>query len=93
MIAMPSTAIAQFNYDRESAVLTVTFITGRRYEYYAVPDEVFAAFKNAFSKGTFFNANIREHYRFHEITAGRRLSSHPAGAAKIAALRRTSSRH
>jgi lysyl-tRNA synthetase class 2 len=67
---MPSTAIAHISYDRDSAVLTVTFITGRRYQYYGVPAEVVAAFRHAPSKGAFFNTRIRDHYRYRETTAG-----------------------
>jgi hypothetical protein len=47
--------------------LQVTFVTGRRYVYEGVPPEVFEAFKAAFSKGSFFNREIRDRYQYREI--------------------------
>jgi hypothetical protein len=72
---MPSTAIRYFRYDPAKRELDVTFVTRRRYIYEGVPPEVFDAFKAAFSKGTFFNREIRDRYAFREITR------EPAGSA------------
>ena len=60
--AMPSTVIRGFAYDPASETLTVTFVSGRRYAYAGVPEEVAAAFRGAFAKGRFFNAAIRDRY-------------------------------
>jgi hypothetical protein len=68
---MPSTAIADIEYDHTRQRLTVTFVTGRIYEYLDVPVEVAASFQSAFSKGTFFNGYIRDRYDFREITPAR----------------------
>lgn len=68
---MPSTAIADIDYNYERERLTVTFVTGRTYEYVDVPADVAASFQSAFSKGTFFNSYIRERYDFREITPAR----------------------
>jgi KTSC domain len=65
---MPSTAIANVEYDHERERLTVTFVTGRVYEYVDVPVEVAASFRSALSKGSFFNSYIRDRYDFCEIT-------------------------
>jgi KTSC domain len=65
---MPSTLIADIEYDPKSERLTITFVTGRIYEYVDVPTEVAASFQSAFSKGTFFNIYIRDRYDFREIT-------------------------
>ena len=64
---MPSKAIRYFRYDSANRELQVTFVTGRRYVYDDVPPDVFDAFRAAFSKGTFFNGQIREHYACREI--------------------------
>lgn len=64
---MPSSVIAKFDYDPAHARLTVTFVTGRVYQYFAVPAAVAADFRNAFSKGTFFNTQIRDKYPFREM--------------------------
>lgn len=66
---MPSSVIASFDYDDEHAKLTVVFVTGRVYEYFAVPANVVADFERAASKGTFFNMRIRDHYPYREVTA------------------------
>jgi hypothetical protein len=65
---MPSKAIADIKYDRETERLTVTFVNGRVFEYVDVPAEVAASFQSAFSKGTFFNCYVRDRYDFREIT-------------------------
>jgi hypothetical protein len=65
---MPSTLIADIDYDQGRERLTITFVTGRIYEYVDVPAEVAASFQSAFSKGTFFNGYIRDRYDFREIT-------------------------
>jgi hypothetical protein len=68
---MPSAAIRSFAYDPASETLTVTFVTGRRYAYAAVPPQVAAAFAGAFSKGQFFNAAIRNRYAYRRLPADR----------------------
>ena len=64
---MPSTAIRQAFYDAEREALDVTFVTGRRYRYFAVPGPVAEGFRAARSKGGYFNARIRDRFRFEEL--------------------------
>ena len=64
---MPSTVIRYFRYDAAKRELDVTFVTGRRYIYEDVPPQVSDAFRSAFSKGTFFNGEIRDRYGFREV--------------------------
>ena len=59
---MPSTVIKSIDYDAALSRLTVTFTTGRIYDYFAVPQDVVEAFRNSLSKGTFFNTRIRDKY-------------------------------
>ncbi|SDI01992.1 lysyl-tRNA synthetase, class 2 [Bradyrhizobium sp. Rc2d] len=65
---MPSSVIRFFRYAPDARELKVTFVSGRLYVYEDVPAEVVAAFKDARSKGTFFNQHIRDRYACHEIT-------------------------
>jgi hypothetical protein len=65
---MPSTAIRHFAYDADHELLTVTFVTGRRYVYAGVPADVYEAMRRAFSKGSFFNRRIRDRFPFAELT-------------------------
>jgi hypothetical protein len=59
---VPSTVIRRFSYDPASRGLAVEFVSGRRYLYREVPEDVAIAFREAFSKGRFFNARIRDRY-------------------------------
>jgi hypothetical protein len=65
---MPSTVIRSHFYDPATSTLTITFVTGRRYAYDDVPQEVYDSFKASFSRGTFFNHHIRDQYGYREIT-------------------------
>jgi hypothetical protein len=65
---MPSGVIEKINYEPEHSRLTVIFMSGRVYEYYMVPATVASAFRNAVSKGTFFNKRIRDKYVCREVT-------------------------
>lgn len=75
---MPSSVIKSFHYNAEHARLTITFTTGRVYEYYAVPQRTFDDFRTAFSKGTFFNAQIRDHFPFKDVTPRNAQLNRPA---------------
>jgi len=66
---MPSSVIRRFDYLPQRQALDIEFVSGRRYRYADVPEEVAQAFRSAFSKGRFFNARIRDHYRFTELPA------------------------
>lgn len=64
---MPSTVIRRFDYRPETRELEVLFVTGRRYLYAEVPPGEAEAFRSALSKGRYFNAHIRDQYRFREL--------------------------
>lgn len=64
---MPSTAIRAAFYDPAAHALDVTFVTGRRYRYFAVPRPVADGFKATRSKGGYFNRRIRDRFRFEEL--------------------------
>ena len=64
MHEVDSSVISMIHYDETAAELHITFASGRIYVYYAVPRKVFEHFLLAPSKGVFFNAHIRNHYRY-----------------------------
>ena len=66
---MPSTVVKTIAYENGHSRLTVTFVSGRVYEYYLVPPSVAEAFGAARSKGTYFNQHIRDRYTCREITS------------------------
>jgi hypothetical protein len=62
---MPSTSIRKTQYHPATRTLSVWFVSsGNRYDYEDVPPETYAAFRRAFSKGRFFNAFIRDRYKY-----------------------------
>jgi hypothetical protein len=65
---VPSSVIASFSYSARNSELTITFVSGRRYVYTDVPQDVFEAFKAASSKGTFFNNEIRDGYNCFQVS-------------------------
>ena len=64
---MPSTVIKRFDYRPENRELEVLFVTGRRYLYSGVPPDEVEAFRAAYSKGSYFNRNIRDRYACREL--------------------------
>lgn len=64
---MPSTVIRRFDYSEELEELTVEFVTGRRYLYSQVPPDEVERMRHAFAKGSYFNRNIRDRYRYREL--------------------------
>lgn len=65
---MPSSVIANFDYDADRAQLTVTFVSGRVYRYFLVPPDCVARFASTESQGGFFNRYIRDKYPCRELT-------------------------
>lgn len=64
---MPSSVIRTFDYDPATRSLDIAFVSGRRYRYREVPEDVAQAFGRAFSRGRFFNAHIRDNYACREL--------------------------
>jgi len=50
---MPSSVVAEIQYDNVSHTLSVVYVSGLVYDYKNVPEEIYAGMKTAFSKGTF----------------------------------------
>ncbi len=67
MPVVDSSAIDFVHYEPATAELTITFNSGKRYVYFAVPRGVSDALIAAPSVGAHFNAHIRDHYRFRRI--------------------------
>ncbi|HKT75863.1 MAG TPA: KTSC domain-containing protein [Sphingobium sp.] len=61
---MPSSVIRHFAYDPAQHRLDVQFVSGRRYSYHDVPQDVADAMRKARSKGSYFNRRVRDHFRF-----------------------------
>lgn len=69
---MPSTVIEKSAYDPETRTMSVWFrASGRRYDYDDVPPETYAAYRAAFSKGSYFNRFIRDRFLHRWIAEAR----------------------
>ena len=61
---MPSSVVSSIQYDAGKATLTISFVSGRIYEYQNVPEDIFVAMKTSFSKGIYFNRHIKGNYPY-----------------------------
>jgi hypothetical protein len=64
---MPSSVVASIQYDMHSSTLRVIYVSGRVYDYKNVPEDVYKAMKNSFSKGLFLNQHIKGKYEYEKI--------------------------
>lgn len=62
-----SSSIASIGFDDDSETLEVEFVSGSVYRYRGVSQAVFDAFRTAPSKGTYFNAHIRDAYPWDRV--------------------------
>lgn len=63
-VLVDSSTLRDVAYDSERRRLVLTFISGSVYEYADVPATVARDLLQAESKGQYFNAHIRERYRY-----------------------------
>jgi hypothetical protein len=68
---VPSSVIQAFDYDPLRNELTIVFASGRVYLYSLVSPDKADALRASFSKGAFFNREIRDRYPARQITSGR----------------------
>jgi hypothetical protein len=66
-LQLDSKALAWVYYRPEQRVLQVGLRTGRDYEYFAVPAEVYRDLLAAESKGRYYNHHIRNEFDYKEI--------------------------
>jgi len=67
---MPSTVIEKLDYCPGRRTLSVWFRpSGRRYDYFDVPPDLYRALLASGSKGRFFNARIRDHFAYRRRSA------------------------
>jgi len=63
-----SSALTHIAYHADSGELEIRFVTGRTYRYLNVSPDVHESLQAAPSKGAFFNAEIKDKYKFRDIT-------------------------
>ena len=67
---MPSTVIAEYQYDAATETLTIRYRSGKIYNYLNVPEKVFREMRSTTVKGIWFNRHIKGKYPFEEVTPG-----------------------
>ena len=66
-ISVSSSAVRSIGYDAMAAILEVEFTSGRVYQYQGVPPEHYDKILRAESKGTYWNAHIKERFPFRRV--------------------------
>jgi hypothetical protein len=61
---LQSTLLVSAAYHAQSSVLDLQFHDGTLYRFFDVPAACFQALLDSDSKGAFFNASIRNHFRY-----------------------------
>ncbi|WP_158799851.1 KTSC domain-containing protein [Pedobacter sp. L105] len=64
---MPSSVVAHFEYNTDTKTLTVSFVSGKVYDYLHVPEKIYKEMRATISKGTYLNRRIKGKYPFEEI--------------------------
>jgi hypothetical protein len=67
-IFIKSSELRWVKYEPKCSVLTAEFLAGGIYEYQGVPGSQFVALLATESRGRYFNANIRGHYPYLQIS-------------------------
>lgn len=62
-----SSNIASVGYDAPNAILEIEFLSGGVYQYFGVPEHIYAELLNAGSAGGYFARHIKNVYRFTRI--------------------------
>jgi lysyl-tRNA synthetase class 2 len=60
---LDSSVVKAAEYDPESHTLEIEIKNGRLYRYEDVPEDIYIELLKAPSKGSFFNKEIRDHYK------------------------------
>lgn len=64
---MPSSVIQKYKYDASGNALELTFVSGAVYVYKKIPLAIFEHFRQAKSKGIFFNKYIKPKFTFERV--------------------------
>jgi hypothetical protein len=67
MVSVSSSNIDAVGYDDNSETLQVAFKNGSVYQYFDVPEHVFASLRDASSVGGYLASNIKGIYRYSKI--------------------------
>jgi hypothetical protein len=66
-IPVTSSNVASIGYDEDSSTLEIEFNNGATYQYFDVPENVFAGLRDADSVGGYLAARIKGTYRYSKV--------------------------
>ncbi len=66
-----SSTVSSAGFARKSRILEIEFQSGAVYRYRGVPENVYAAFLAAESKGRYFGAHIRGKFAFEKVKSAK----------------------
>ena len=64
---MPSTVISMLDYDPESKVMTIAYVSGQTHLYKGIPEMVYKELKASRIKGRYFRFFITDKYPFEKL--------------------------
>ena len=64
---MPSTVISMLDYDPESKVMTIVYVSGQTYLYKGIPEMVYKELKASRVKGRYFRFFVKDKYPFEKL--------------------------
>ncbi|WEA01526.1 KTSC domain-containing protein [Mucilaginibacter sp. SJ] len=67
---MPSTVIQNMDYDLETQVLKISYVSGQTYLYKNVPEKVYKELKSSRVKGRYLHFFVKNKYEFEQISTG-----------------------
>lgn len=62
-----SSNVHSVGYDSQTETLEVEFLSGSRYQYYGVPQQIHDQFMQAHSKGRFLHTYIKNQYPYSRV--------------------------
>jgi hypothetical protein len=75
-IALDSTTLASVLYSPDRCLLDLEFRNGAVYHYFDVPLSTYRELLKADSKGTYFNRNIRNRFRYQQVRHSQMTAPH-----------------
>lgn len=68
LVPVTSSNLRAVGYDANTQLLTISFIKSGIYEFYSVPASIHSDLMNAYSKGTYFDRNIKGRFQYKKIS-------------------------
>ncbi len=65
--AVSSSNVAAIGYDEASGTLEIEFLDGSVYQYFDVPENIYAGLKSASSIGSYLASQIKGSYRYSKV--------------------------